>query len=321
MKLLLYATIFAAILACAVTIYSQSETPGSIKVITCRNCEGILITLPNPEYPSYVGYGPHKYTGEVGVQIVIDGKGNVESAKAIFGHPYFRRMLENASLKAKFRLPAHDGLLKKLTGILVYKITPSTREIKKQAKSKLGIVNGRATYLPKPQYSQKLKDLCAYGQVEIEILISEDGNIIEAKPISGNELLHESAVEAVKKAKFATMYEIPFKTRGIVIYNFLPEKKCFDAGIVNKKAKFIPRPEFPKSCRCAGKVVVQVIIDILEGKVVLAKVISGHPLLGVAALKSAQNAIFAPTFMAANWRIRTKGILIYNFSSSGKIDF
>lgn len=33
------------------------------------------------------------------------------------------------------------------------------------------------------------------------------------------------------------------KTRGIVIYYFLPEKKCLEMKVVNKKALSIPKPK------------------------------------------------------------------------------
>ncbi|MEJ7849470.1 MAG: hypothetical protein WKF92_15420 [Pyrinomonadaceae bacterium] len=155
----------------------------------------------------------------------------------------------------------------------------------------------------------------------IEALIDEQGSVVEAKPILGNELLYESAVDAAKKAKFAPMPEIPVKVRGIIVYNFVPEKKCFDPGIVNKKAIFIPKPDFPHCFRCAGSVGVQVIIDILEGKVIRAKVLFGHPLLKAAVLKSAQNAVFSSTTINANRQMRAKGILVYKFTSSGKVEY
>lgn len=36
-----------------------------------------------------------------------------------------------------------------------------------------GIVNGKATYLPKPDYPQEAKDFCAEGKVAVQILIDE----------------------------------------------------------------------------------------------------------------------------------------------------
>ena len=200
-------------------------------------------------------------------------------------------------------------------------VSPISFAQEKSTFTKIGIVNGRAINLPKPIYSLEAQDLCAEGRVEIETLIDEQGSVLEAKPILGNELLYESAVEAAKLAKFAPMPETPVKIRGIIVYNFVPERKCFDAGIVNKKAIFIPKPDFPHCYRCAGSVLVQVIIDILEGKVVTAKVLGGHPLLKPAVLKSAQNAVFSPTTINANRQRRAKGILVYKFTSSGKVEY
>ena len=185
---------------------------------------------------------------------------------------------------------------------------------------KVGIVNGKATYLPKPDYPQEAKDFCAGGKVEIEVLIGENGNVIKAKAISGDKLLRDVSVEAVKKAKFSTTSEFPVKTEGIIVYNFPSEKKCIDAGIVNKKAIFIPKPEFPKSCRCAGNVVVQIIYD-QNGKVTKARAVSGNPLLRISAVKSAQKAWFSPPLVETDYQFYVKGLLVYNFSSDGKISF
>ncbi len=176
----------------------------------------------------------------------------------------------------------------------------------------LPIVNGRATYLPKPDYPPEAKDFCAGGKVEIKVLISEKGDVLKAKATSGDELLRDVSVEAVKKAKFAPTSEFPVKIEGIVVYNFPPEKKCMFVGVVNKKAKFIPKPEFPKSCRCAGSVIVQIIID-FSGKVLKARAVSGNPLLRAAAVKSALKATFPPTLIDTNQQFYVRGLLIYKF--------
>ena len=173
---------------------------------------------------------------------------------------------------------------------------------------KRGIVNGAATYFPKPEYPQEAKDFCASGKVEIEVLIGENGNVIEAKAISGDELLRGISVKAVKKAKFRFGYDGPLvKVEGIIVYNFPPEKKCIDAGIVNKKAIFILKPEFPKSCRCAGNVVVQIIYD-QNGKVTKARAVSGNPLLRMSAVKSAQQARFSPPLVETSYQFYVKGL-------------
>jgi len=189
-----------------------------------------------------------------------------------------------------------------------------------------GIVNSRATYLPKPYYPQEAKDFCAIGKVEVEILISENGSVIEAKAISGDELLRESAVEAVKKAKFRQVADgKPVKTKGIVVYNFVSENKCIVVGVVNNKARFVPKPQVanlnhPKHFQIKEEqiVTVQIIID-ESGKVVRARAISGHPLLRAACENSARQAKFAPSYINS-LPVKVKALLVYKFKPDGTID-
>lgn len=189
------------------------------------------------------------------------------------------------------------------------------------------IVNGSATELPKPEYSQEAKDFCASGKVEVEILISEDGNVIGAKAISGDELLHDSAIEAAKKAKFRQTPDIPpIKIEGIIIYNFVPEQKCLSAGIVNKKARVLPKPTVtnlnrPKHLQIKKEeiVVVQIVID-MSGDVTRARAILGHPMLRGACEISARRTKFAPILINVGFPIITRALLAYKFNPDGTIE-
>ena len=139
-----------------------------------------------------------------------------------------------------------------------------------------GIVNGRATYLPLPDYPQEAKDLCASGQVLVKVLIDENGNVIEAEALSGDELLRDYAVEAAKKAKFRQISDsVPVKIGGTLVYNFIPERICVDAGVVNKKARNLPKPVLNPDLKINEETTVRVRVVIDEaGKVILAKAIS-----------------------------------------------
>jgi len=191
---------------------------------------------------------------------------------------------------------------------------------------KRGIVNGKAVSLPKPNYPQEAKDFCASGLVEVEVLIGQDGNVIEAKAISGDELLHASAVEAAKLAKFTTGH-LAVKVKGILIYNFVSERKCIVIGIVNKKARSIPKPKVanlnkPKHLQIKQDEVVevQIIIEVWSGKVLRARAISGHPMLRAACENSARQAKFSPV-NDVPLNIPIKAILVYKFKPNGKIEF
>ena len=54
-------------------------------------------------------------SGEVRVQVAVDGNGNVVSARAVSGHPLLRAAAENAARQSKMRIDAANT-----TGQIVY---------------------------------------------------------------------------------------------------------------------------------------------------------------------------------------------------------
>lgn len=190
---------------------------------------------------------------------------------------------------------------------------------------KLGILNGKATSLPKPDYPQEAKDLCVGGKVEIEVLIDENGKVIEAKAISGDELLREVSVEAAKKVKFSQTLHLIGKVRGIVVYNFEPFVKCIKTGIVNKKAISLPKPKVanlnhPKHLRISEEQIVAVqIVIYMNGKVIAARAVSGHPILQPACIISAKQTKFQP-ITGTLPPIKIRALLVYKFKPDGTID-
>ena len=186
---------------------------------------------------------------------------------------------------------------------------------------KFSIVNGLATYLPKPEYSQEAKDFCASGTVSVKVEINEKGDVSSAETIVGDELLRDSSIEAAKKAKFRVTRNKgqAVKVKGIIVYNFPAEKKCITVGIVNKRAKLIPKPEFPKSCRCQGRVVLEIIVE-PNGSVIKARALSGHPLLRDSAVKSALATTFSPIPITTQ-PIYVRAQMVFDFSADGKVGF
>ena len=181
----------------------------------------------------------------------------------------------------------------------------------------MGIINGRAVELHKPDYPAAAREFCAGGKVEVEVLVGENGEVREAEAISGDELLRDASVAAVKKSKFQTTHGVPVAYRGIVVYNFDSFVECADAGVVNQKAKSIPKPKVPRSCRCAGTVEVAVVIDVLSGTVARARAVSGDSRLRATAVEAAKRATFYPALINVNRRIFAKGTLVYRFSKDG----
>ncbi len=85
-----------------------------------------------------------------------------------------------------------------------------------------GVMNGKARSLPKPPYPAAARAVKAVGSVTVQILIDAEGNVIEAKAVSGHPLLRQAAEEAARAARFAPtiLSGKPVKVRGVLVYNF-----------------------------------------------------------------------------------------------------
>lgn len=88
-----------------------------------------------------------------------------------------------------------------------------------------GVLNGKATSLPKPAYSPAARAVKASGAVNVEVLVDETGKVVTASAISGHPLLRAAAVSAAYSARFSPtrLAGQAVKIKGVIIYNFVPE--------------------------------------------------------------------------------------------------
>jgi len=76
----------------------------------------------------------------------------------------------------------------------------------------------------------------------------------------------------------------------------------------------LPQPEYPAlaaRAHVSGQVQVQVVIG-LEGDVIAAHAIAGHPLLQASAVSAARKARFTPTLLEGK-PVKVAGVIAYNF--------
>ena len=86
----------------------------------------------------------------------------------------------------------------------------------------IGVLNGKATSLPKPPYPLAAKAVGASGAVNVQVTIDEQGNVISAKAVSGHPLLRDVAERAARSARFSPTYlsKVAVKVNGLIVYNF-----------------------------------------------------------------------------------------------------
>ena len=87
-----------------------------------------------------------------------------------------------------------------------------------------GVLNGRATSLPKPPYPPAARAVRASGAVTVQVLIDESGAVVSASAVSGHPLLRAAAVQAARGARFSPtqLSGQPVKVSGVITYNFVP---------------------------------------------------------------------------------------------------
>lgn len=87
-----------------------------------------------------------------------------------------------------------------------------------------GVLNGRAISKPQPVYPPIAKAANASGTVVVQVLIDEDGKVMQAHAVSGHPLLRKAAEEAARNARFSPtqLSGQPVKVTGVITYNFVP---------------------------------------------------------------------------------------------------
>ena len=87
-----------------------------------------------------------------------------------------------------------------------------------------GVLNGKATSLPKPPYPAAARAVRASGAVNVQVTISEGGSVVSASAVSGHPLLRQAAEQAARQARFAPtlLSGQPVSVTGVIVYNFVP---------------------------------------------------------------------------------------------------
>jgi TonB family protein len=220
---------------------SAAQDPAR-KIINGGLINGKAVSLPKPAYPTEAREA--KAEGPVVVEVIVDENGTVISAvarqydetprKNADGtpaepkevHPALRQAAETAALGARFSPTLLSGEPVKIKGRIVYNFVAGDTGPDTPGRVNGGILNGKATSLPRPEYPAAALAVRAAGAVTVQVTIDESGNVIAANAVSGHPLLRSAAVTAAREAKFSptTLSGTPVKVTGVVTYNFAPAK-------------------------------------------------------------------------------------------------
>jgi TonB family protein len=85
-----------------------------------------------------------------------------------------------------------------------------------------GVLNAKATSLPKPAYTEEMKRVKARGRVTVRVVVDENGKVTSAQAVDGPLPLRAAAEEAAKQATFTPFTEggIVVKGTGVLTYDF-----------------------------------------------------------------------------------------------------
>ncbi len=95
---------------------------------------------------------------------------------------------------------------------------PNPNQPKQKGPMAGGMLNSKAIYLPQPEVPAGE----ASGVVLVQVLVDEQGTVIDARPVSGPQHLHTAAVSAARLARFTPTLFMgePVKVSGTLSYNF-----------------------------------------------------------------------------------------------------
>ncbi len=227
----------------------------------------------------------------------------------------------------KYKALAGVLFLLLFTAVSISAQTPETRP--RVPVIKTGVLNKKAiSPLPAPVLPPSIDrdDLEGSGPVNVEALIDMNGKVISAKAISGHPLLRRPAEEAALKTRFrpTLINGPPINVSGTLVYDlasFGLEKKeitttlrFISHGLTKTTPLHLPKPAYPlvaSDINVSGPVNVSITIG-KKGKVISAKVLSGHPLLRQASLAAAKRARFRPVTVSGT-PVNAYGLIVYNY--------
>lgn len=144
-----------------------------------------------------------------------------ESNSSVSGGQVISRSTDGGSNPLSVKPAAEKVEVEKEEPPVIKPAAPKVEPSKPRTVSE-GVINGKAVNLVKPIYPAAARAVRAYGAVNVQVLIDEEGNVVSAKAASGHALLQDAAVKAARQSKFTPTFlsKQKVKVTGVIVYNF-----------------------------------------------------------------------------------------------------
>jgi TonB family protein len=199
---------------------------------------GAELIVPDAVYPANLK--PDEASGNVTVEVKVDRRGKVTSARAVAGAQALRAAAVKAAKHAAF---SPDRLIDKgraVLGTITYNFvgslqtelpnaTPAVTPVPEQSPLDAtgdspvagGPLEGTAANLPKPEYPSSAKSKGISGRITIVVRVNRAGKVISWRSLDGDAELRKAALAAARKATFSPA-KLPGdgEVVGTITYNF-----------------------------------------------------------------------------------------------------
>ena len=153
----------------------------------------------------------------------------------------------------------------------------------------------KAIHKVDPEYPEEARSAGVEGKVVVEVTIEENGEVSEAKVVSGHRLLQQAAIDAVKQWRFSN----PLKSQAVVQLTIVftledqpAPPKPEQSSLKNIHKVDAVYPEEAKRKRVQGSVAVEIKVSD-KGEVTDARAVSGDELLRHSAVDAAKQFRFS----------------------------
>ena len=174
------------------------EAPQNRPTIDPNVAEGNLLYKEEPVYPQMAKIA--KVEGDVVIKAYITKTGSIENLRAVSGHPILIQSAMDAVRQWKYKpfLLNGEPVAVETTVTVKYRLPSPPRKVRISS----GVAASNKISGKDPDYPLEAKRQNIQGDVVLRVLIDERGQVASLDVISGDPILVEAAMTAVKTWKY-----------------------------------------------------------------------------------------------------------------------